>query len=419
MNESADPITTPFHGWRVLGLCTLSQFVAIGCTMYLLGVFIQPLAQLFGATQGQIGSASGVFAVAGCILSPFLGILADRGKSKVIMLCGAVSMTLGLILLSQAQGLLQAALVCVLLQAPAAAMLGTIPTTVMVAQWFTRRRGFAIGITAAGISMGGFVMPPLAAWLLGQFGPRQSLMVLGCGVGLILIPAIWRLAVVKPADIGQHPDGIPLSQAEVDTQAAAPSIALGEIFRRTDFWTIGLSVGIISFAGILIITYLAPYAKATGMSLQNSAFLLSLYAISGIAGKFTTGWLSDKFPPRRIMTATLVMAAIGWLPIVFADDIFAFAITASTVGFAMGGLIPVWATLIALNFGLQNFGRVRGIMALVLVAFTIIPGPLGGYLYDSTGSYATAFGLLWWCLPLGVTMSLFIAGPPSPTPATE
>lgn len=412
MSASASTASTPFHGWRVLSLCTFCQFVAMGFTMYLLGVFIEPLAQLFGATQGQIGSASGVFAVAGCILSPFLGILADKGKTRVIMLCGATSMALGFILLSQAQGLLQAALVCALLQAPAAAMLGTIPTTVMVAQWFSRRRGFAIGITAAGISMGGLVMPPVAAWLLGQFGPRQSLLVLGCGIGLILIPAIWRFAVVKPADIGQHPDGKPLSAAAAEAHTATASITLGSLFRRADFWTIGLSVGIISFAGILIITYLAPYAKATGMSLQNSAFMLSLYAFSGIAGKFTTGWLSDRFPPRRIMTATLVIAAIGWLPILFANDMIAFAITASSVGFAMGGLIPVWATLIARNFGLHNFGRVRGIMALILVGFTIIPGPLGGYLYDSTGSYATAFGVLWWCLPAGVILSLFIAGPP-------
>ena len=149
------------------------------------------------------------------------------------------------------------------------------------------------------------------------------------------------------------------------------------------------------------------------MTLQNSAFLLSLYAVSGIAGKFTTGWLSDKFPPRRIMTATIIMAAFGWLPIVFAADTLSFAITASAVGFAMGGLIPVWATLVALNFGLHNFGRVRGIMALVLVGFTMVPGPLGGYLYDTTGSYATAFGILWWCLPLGVAMSLFIVAPPA------
>jgi len=403
----------PFHGWKILALCTFCQFVGIGFTTYLLGVFIDPLATLFNTTQGTIGITSGLFTLVGSFLSPFLGYFADRGKTKVILLLGGCTLASGFVLLSQAQTLLQAALISVCLIAPAATMLGMIPATVMVAQWFSKRLGFALGITAAGISLGGFFMPPLAAWLIGNYGTRTALLVLGVTIVVVLIPVILRYAVVKPADIGQYPDGRANDVTAVDSVATVEPMSYAKIFRQRDFWVIGISVGIISFAGILLITYLTPFAKNSGISLQNGAYFMSLLAISGIAGKFTAGWLSDSISPRRLMTATMALAAMGWLPIIFFNSVYAFAAISSVVGFAMGGMIPLWSTLVALNFGLLNFGRVRGIMALVTVFFTVCPGPFGGYIYDSTGSYATAFEYLWWCLPLGVAVSLLIRKPNS------
>ena len=418
MVSTATKTRTGFHGWKVLGLCTFAQFVAMGFTLYLLGVFIEPLATTFMATQGQIGSASAVFAVSGALMSPLLGYFADKDHTRRLLLLGAVFMSVGFILLSQAQSLLQASLCCMLLLAPGAALLGTIPTTVMVAHWFTRRRGLAIGVTAAGISMGGLFMPPIAAVLLEDFGPRLSLLILGGLIAGILLPTVWWLAVVKPADIGQYPDGNP-DNAGVMDQAEGQPLILKALFARRDFWTIAISAGVMSFAGILILTYLAPFAQASGMSLQQSALMVSLYSFSGIAGKFTTGWLSDNFAPRRILTLTLVVSMIGWLPMLNIEGMLAFAITACSVGFAMGGLIPVWSSLIALNFGLNNFGRVRGIMSVALIVFTIIPGPLAGYLYDTTGSYVSSFSILWWALPVGVFASLFVPKAAEPVNQAE
>ncbi len=413
MTSPANTVREGFHGWNVLALCTFCQFVSMGFTLYLLGVFIEPFAEMFNATPGQIGSASAVFAVIGALLSPVLGYWADKGKTRLLMLIGAAGMTLGFVLLSQVQSLLYAAVVCLLFIAPATALLGTITTTVMVAKWFAKRRGLAIGVSVAGISMGGFLMPPISAALLANFGASNSLLILAGLVGLVLLPAIWFIAVESPANIGQQPDGKPVNYSDEQTAETDMGMSYKALFRRSDFWVVALCVGCISFAGLLIVTYLAPFARSSGITLQNSAFIMSLYAISGIAGKFTTGWLSDTFQPRRIMTATLVMAAIGWLPVLFMEGSTAFSITACAVGFAMGGMIPVWSSIIALNFGLPNFGKVRGIMSLMIVGFTMVPGPLAGYLYDSTGSYTSAFGILWWSLPIGVVASLLIKRPPT------
>ncbi len=398
-----------FHGWYILAMCTLCQFTAIGFTMYLLGIYIEPLSEAWSATPGQIGSAAGLFAATGALTGPLLGFLADKGKTKGILLLGAIFMASGLLLMSQVSGLVQAGLVCMLLIAPGAAMLGSIPTTVMVAQWFEKRRGFAIGVTAAGISMGGFIMPMVAAWLLKHYDWQVSLLVLGSLVAVILIPAVWLVAVAKPSDIQQYRDGIePADDSAHTTTTHKNSLTVAEILSNSNFWVISVCVGIMSFLGVLMITYIAPYARESGATLQEAAFIISLYSIFGITGKFTLGWLCDKLPPHRMMTLTLALISLGWLPLLFevGDNSFMFA--AAVVGFAMGGMLPVWSSMIALLFGLDNFGRVRGIMSLALVIFTILPGPLGGYLRDNSGSYVTTFSTLCMLLPLGLIASLLL-----------
>ncbi len=408
MSTAVPTSSGTFYGWRVLSICTFSQFVAMGCTMYLLGLFIEPLSQAWSATPGQIGSASAMFAVGGALLGPVLGHLADKGWTKRIMLVGATTISLGFIALSLAQSLWQAALICVFLLAPGIAMLGAIPTTVMVAQWFSKRRGLAIGITAAGISLGGFIMPMIAAQLLARLEWDATLLTIGCGIALLLIPGVALFAINRPSDVGQFPDGIAVPDETLSATAPAGSISTSALLADRNFWLVALCIGFLSFLGLLCVTYIAPYARESGLSLQNAALMISLYSICGISGKFALGWLCDHLQPRRMLSVTMALAAIGWFPLLVSNSVPTFLIAAGMVGFAMGGMIPAWAALIAQLFGLENFGRVRGIMSLALVVFTFLPGPLGGYLRDTTGTYATAFNWLWFMLPAGVVLSLFV-----------
>lgn len=50
-----------FHGWKILFLAAFSQFVSVGFTVYLLGLYFKPLAEAFSATPGQLGWASSIF----------------------------------------------------------------------------------------------------------------------------------------------------------------------------------------------------------------------------------------------------------------------------------------------------------------------------------------------------------------------
>lgn len=408
MSSSSPSVTRAFHGWKILFLATFCQLVSVGFTVYLIGLYIEPLSKTFDATPGQLGWASSIFLLIASGVGPLLGYWVDKGRVRLLLTLGALALALGFILLSQTVSLFQAAMVCVFLIAPGSAMLGFVTAGAMLVQWFERRRGLAVGIAAAGISAGGFIMPPTAAWLFGTFDWRVGSLILGAFIAVVLIPFAWFIAVSKPSDIGQYPDGI--APVEKSSGATPQTISSGfrDLVAQADFWLITITIGTLNFTSIMIITYIVPLARERGIDTQLSAFMLSVYAGAAFLGKFWAGWLCDRFQPRRLLTAIGAIMAIGILPMLLLDDLVYFPISAGIVGFALGGLMPVWASLIAKNFGPQAYGRVKGSMSLILTIASVIPGPLGGYLYDANGSYSVAFDLLFWVLISGVVVSLMI-----------
>ncbi len=400
-----------FHGWKILALATFAQFVSVGFTLYLIGLYMEPLAKTFSATPGQLGWASSIFLVSAASLGPLLGYWVDKGKVRLLMTGGAIALALGFVLLSQAASLLQAALACALLIAPGSALLGVVTAGAMLVQWFERRRGLAIGIAAAGISAGGFAMPMVAAWLFSHYDWRTCSIMLGVFIAAALVPACWFIAVAKPSDRGQFADGAEIPPRSVGASAQVRRQGFLDLLARQDFWLITLAMGAINFTSITMIVYLVPYSREQGIDMQLSAMMLSVYSGSAFFGKFFVGWLCDRFQPQRILTGISLAMALGLLPMLVLDGLVFFPISAGIVGFSLGGLMPVWASLIALNFGPQAFGRVKGTMSLVLTSVAVIPGPLGGYLYDANGSYAVAFEVLVAVLLVGMVVSLFIPKP--------
>ena len=60
-------------------------------------------------------------------------------------------------------------------------------------------------------------------------------------------------------------------------------------------------------------------------------------------------------------------------------------------GLGMGGMMPLWGTLIGACFGRRSFGRVMGLMSPMLLPIQILGVPFAGYVYDTYGSYDLAF----------------------------
>ena len=75
-----------------------------------------------------------------------------------------------------------------------------VPANATVVRWFVARRGLATGIVGSGGSAGGIVAPPIAAWLVEQYGWRIAIAVMAV-TGGVLMAATAMVFVRDPESI--------------------------------------------------------------------------------------------------------------------------------------------------------------------------------------------------------------------------
>ena len=90
----------------------------------------------------------------------------DRFGARRAFGIGAVLLALGLFLSSRAQGYWQLALSYGVVSGLGITILGLGPQAGLIARWFRRKRGIALGVAFAGTGLGALIMTPRASMVL-------------------------------------------------------------------------------------------------------------------------------------------------------------------------------------------------------------------------------------------------------------
>ncbi len=378
-----------FYGWRVVGAVLVGQSFAVGLTTYIFGLFQVPLAEEFGVSRSVLSLALIGQMLLVAICSPFVGRALDQHPIRLIMVAGAIAMgssyiAIGLTPWLPAIGLL-------FMVGTAAGMLGMGPLTAakLVAAWFNRMRGRALGISAIGTSLGGAVAPPLIAAAIVAWGWRGAIMAAGATMLVVMLPIIWRIIHNRPEALGLHPDGA----AEPPPPAAIPDggWTFLRLARDRNFWVIGLSLGLLMGMVGSIIPNMPPIAAEFGVSTQRAALLISLLSLAGIAGKVGFGAIADLVDKRLLLWVTVVMLGSFLLLMMQSPGFVGLAFGGVVLGFSLGGLLPLWGALLADCYGSENFGQVMGLQSPLLMPPSFAGILFVPWCFDSTGSYQLAF----------------------------
>ena len=93
---------------------------------------------------------------------------------------------------------------------------GLVPATTLVTRWFDRRRPIAISIASTGLSVGGIVLTPVAAWLINRDGLANAGTLLAVIWLVGIVPIALLLVRPFPSSIGLRADGEPPSVERAD-----------------------------------------------------------------------------------------------------------------------------------------------------------------------------------------------------------
>ena len=372
------------------------DFVAVGFFFYSYGVFFKAIAEDFGGSRLGVAIGLTVTNAVGAIAAPYVGRALDKYPLRNVMGIGALFMAFGFLGLSFVQNELQFYLVLGLFIGFGASSMGNLATSKLVTNWFDKRRGTALGIAAAGVSLSGVIMPYISAELIENFGWRQGFLVYSAFTFLVVVPLIFRLVISRPEDVGLRPDGampIKFDDGSIlpPVEKAPPKMRLLELFKEHNFRMIVLTFSLLFCSMSATLTHMIPRLTDFGYTLVEASVVMSLCAGFGVVGKLSFGWLSDRLSVRKVMAIVIFMQFTGQYLMFSSLDYLTFAIGASMFGYGVGGVVPMHGAVVGKTFGRDRFGAVLGLMRPAMFPIQILGVPFAGWIFDVTGSYDVAF----------------------------
>jgi MFS family permease len=400
--------------WVVVGVLFLAQAVAMG-TRSIIGLLVRPWETEFGWDRAAISLAASLGFVVYGTAQAVSGRWADRLGPRTIFATSLAVLGAGTAALASIVTLWQAYLVFGVLIMVAVGGASSPTSAVAVARWFTRRRGLALGLVAAGSAAGQFVLLPVMARLFEGLGWRAACLVLGGGILVVALPVVLALLKDEPdADAG--PAGAP-------TAADLPPLAVGVIARHANFWWLALSFFVcgVTTAG-LIDTHLIPYAQDHHISPVTAAAAFGVLSLVNMVFTTVSGALGDRWGHRWLLGWIYAGRAATIVFLVFARDpvsLFVFAVAFGIVDFSTVAPTTALSTML---FGRRSAGTVFGLVSLSHQIGSAAGSYAGGLIHDWTGSYAPYFVTAAALSGAAAVMSWAIAehrvaGTPAPTAA--
>ena len=366
------------YGWVMVAIGALMGCIAVGAMMSL-AVFLQPITEATGWSRTGVSSAMTLgFLVMGAAGFGW-GALSDRFGTRPVVLSGAVLLGLGLVLASRAASQTQFLLAYGLLVGVAAGSF-FVPMMAAVSAWLTSHRSLAVSLVSAGVGVAPMSVSPIAAWLLTEGDWRSAQLTIGLAAWVLLIPAAM---LVRPA---------PREEAHVDGPSpAVRPMGVGEALSSTPFIVLAATFFACCATHAGPIFHTISYALVCGIPTVAAVSIYSLEGLAGLGGRVVFGLMGDRYGAKRVLIAGLFVQAFAAGSFVFAQRLGEFYAVAAVFGFAYGGVMPLYAVLARDYFGQQIMGTVLGAAAMVSSLGMAIGPWIGGWIFDSFGSYVPLY----------------------------
>lgn len=393
-----------FYGWWVVLGCVLITITMVPPIMALSNKFLIQVTTDMGISRSAFTLANTILQGLGIFISPFVSKKLATGNMKKIQSISVIGFAVSYASYALAQSAFHLYI--------SAFFVGIfflnstmIPVSMMVTNWFVKKRGLAMSIAMAGIGLGGTIFSPLLTILLNNYGWRKTYVIMALIILVVALPTSLFILKKRPEDMGLKPYGADEQQtAAKKVQKVIPSVTLSvkDSRKHLFFWL--LLVGMLA-NGLINTGSLGHFPPAMeemhGAALQ--ATIISMYSMIGIGGKLLLGWLNDKF---GIVVSTgfgCAMFGLSFIFMLMGENVNMLYMMAIVFGLG-NGIGTVMPPLITSDvFGAEKYGEAYGIANSVTQIGLSFGSLMVAGMYDMNQSYRSA-----WILLLVLTAVTFI-----------
>ncbi len=372
-----------YYGWYIAAALAITETISWGIVYYAFTVFITPMETELGWSRAQLtGGFSLALLIAGAMAFP-VGTWIDRHGARWLMTIGSILASLLVLAWSQVNDLTTFYLVWAGLGVCAAVVLYE-PAFAVMAIWFVRWRSRALAVITFAAGLASTIFVPLSDALLGAFGWRQSILILGIFLALTTIPLHALILRRRPADLGLLPDG---EQNAMTTQTPVRNFSLSDALHSRFFWMLTLAFSLAYLASAAIRVHFIPYLIDSGINASTAALASGAIGLMQVVGRVVFAPLDTRFSGRVLVAAVFALQAAAFCILLLGSSLWAVGVFIVVFGAAYGAQTLARASIIAELFGSSHYGRISSVMAIFLtVAGTA--APVGaGLIYDRFGSY--------------------------------
>jgi MFS transporter, OFA family, oxalate/formate antiporter len=405
MNDSLPSRFSPgpndiFYGWWILLACFFISIITGAVTFFGFTAFFDPLIKEFGWSYTQVSFALSLRGIEMSMLSPVVGFLVDRVGSRRLALWGVITIGSGFIMLSFTRSLWMFYASIILIAFGGGGCTGVVMMRV-IANWFQSKVGLALGILTSGFGASGFLVPVIV-WLVDDFGWRTAVIILGAGTWLIGIPLVFVIRNT-PEECGLCPDGkkmdpLPAARSERG-DTGTNQIQFTDALKNRAFLFLALSEAIRMMVVAAVITHIMPYLNVLHIPRTTAGLIAAGISVISILGRLGFGWLADFFDKSHTLAIAMVMMSLGMFLLFYVDIWWVMILFLFLFPIGYGGGTSVRGALLGEYFGRKVFGRLIGLVMGIGAIGAMIGPTLTGFIFDTTGSYHTAWiglGIVSW-----------------------
>lgn len=375
------------RNYRYLVLAASVLMLTIGWGgVAILSVALKPMAESMDWPRSVPSLAYALHFIGAGVGGILMGLLMDRRGMAKPALIGALSVAAAALLTSRVEGpwdiyLSYGVLMGVFGQGALFA-----PLSANVTHWFSDRPGMAIGIVSSGQSLAGAVWPPVLRYLIDGWGWRATFLYYGVFalVTMLLLSVIFRRRPpVRAVASRDSRGGYSLEKG----QRASVGLSANRLQAILSCAFVGCCI-----AMAIPLGHIVAHASDLGFSAARGAELLSvILAASFISRVYLLGAIADRFGGLVALVVFSGGQFVGITAFAFIEGLAGLYVLAAVFGLAYGGVSPCYAVIVRQYLPVSQVGRRIAALMLFGTLGMAIGSWLGGYVFDLTGVYRSAF----------------------------
>ena len=396
-------IAPPFR--YVVLLVSIYLVLSANGAMFVLVVGLKQIALDFGWPRSVPSLAYSCFFLGSGIGGIVMGYWFDRSGPGPVTGVGMMMIGAGAVLAGMVTAHWQLYIIYGLMMGLLghAAVVG--PLAINAMRWFEHRRGFAVGVLAAGQGIAGTVWPPIFRYVNESSGWRTTFLWFGVFVLLSALPLTAFLGRRLPGRV-VHPEPGGRNRGNAAPPATARGLGLSNARLQA-----ALCLAMLSCCVPMSIPlgHLVAHASDLGHPTVRAAEMLAVALFAATVVRLAGGTLVvDRFGglAALLVFSGLQMAALLLYAVVEAR--LALYLVSVLFGMGYGGIAMCYPVIVHEHLPAAESGRRLGMVLFFGAIGMALGGGLGGFVYDLTGTYSPAFlvGVAFNVLNLGVVCAL-------------